>query len=162
LTWSATDGLRRDGEQKGEMLSPRAVLDFIAAHDGAMVIMLKDFHEPLRDSSEIRRRVRDLYDACLDRGKFVFISSPVKFIPEEIERNLVYLELTVPDLAEIVAFLEREAGSIAKAGGTVDTTPATLEQLARSLQGLTLDESRHAIRRALVARNALDQESVHI
>jgi SpoVK/Ycf46/Vps4 family AAA+-type ATPase len=163
FTWSSTEGLRRDGEpQGGEELSPRAVLDFVASHDGPLVLMLKDFHEPMRDSSEIRRRLRDLYQACLDRGKFVFISSPVKFIPEEVERSLAYVQLTVPDLHEIVAFLQREAKGIVAAGGAVDTTPATLEQLGRSLQGLTLDETRHAIRRALAARNALDQESVHV
>ena len=161
--WSSTEGLRRDGDpEAGKPLSPRAVLDFAASYDGPMVLMLKDFHEPMRESSEIRRRFRDLYEACLDRGKFVFLSSPVKYIPEEIERNLVYVELTVPDLREMVTFLEREAKTITAAGGQVDTTPATLEQLARSLQGLTLDESRHAIRRALAARNTLDQESVHV
>jgi len=163
FTWSVTEGLRRDGETKaGELLSPRAVLDFVAGYDGPMVLMLRDFHEPIRDSSEIRRRLRDVYDTCLDRGKFVFVASPVKYIPEEIERNLVYVELTVPDLLELVAFLTREVATIAAAGGKVDASPATLEQLARSLQGLTIDETRHAVRRAVAARNALDQESVHV
>jgi SpoVK/Ycf46/Vps4 family AAA+-type ATPase len=163
FTWSVTEGLRRDGDKKaGELLSPRAVLDFVAGYDGPMVLMLRDFHEPIRDSSEIRRRLRDIYDTCLDRGRFVFIASPVKYIPEEIERNLVYVELTVPDLPELVAFLTREAVTISAAGGKVDTTPATLEQLARSLQGLTIDETRHAVRRAVADRNALDQESVHV
>jgi SpoVK/Ycf46/Vps4 family AAA+-type ATPase len=163
FTWSITEGLRRDGEKKdGEPLSPRAVLDFVARHDGPMLLVLADFHEPIRDSSEIRRRLRDVYNACLDREKFVFIASPVKFIPEEIERTLVYLELTVPDLAEMVAFLTREAPAITAAGGTVDMSPATLEQLARSLQGLTLDEARHAVRRALAARKTLDQDSIHL
>ena len=32
----------------------------------------------------IRRRLRDVYELCLDRGKFVVISSPVRFIPDEL------------------------------------------------------------------------------
>ena len=54
---------------------------------GPAIFHLKDFHEPMRDAPEIRRRLRDLYESCFDRGKFVVISSPVKFIPEELERE---------------------------------------------------------------------------
>jgi hypothetical protein len=33
----------------------------------------------------IRRRLRDLYECCFDTDKFVVISSPVRFIPDDIE-----------------------------------------------------------------------------
>jgi AAA+ superfamily predicted ATPase len=161
FVWTVTEGLRRDGAVPDrEVLSPRAVLDFVAGYDGPALVLLKDFHEPIRDAADIRRRLRDLYPLCFDRGKFVFVCSPVKVIPEEIERSIAYVELGVPDLAELVGFLTREAAAITAAGGTIDTSDATLHQLGRALQGLTLDETRHAIRRALAARNALDRESV--
>src|SRR5207249_625431 len=53
-----------------------------------------------------------------------------------------------------------EAPAITAAGGSLDATEATLFQLGRALQGLTLDEVRHAIRRALTTRPVLDQESI--
>jgi SpoVK/Ycf46/Vps4 family AAA+-type ATPase len=159
--WSLTEGLRRDDGSKVEMLGPRAVLDFVATHaDEGGVFLLKDFHEALRDLPDVRRRLRDLYTACLGRNTIVVICSPVKQIPEEIERTIAYVELPVPDLLELTEFLRREAPGITAAGGTIDTSDATLAQLARTLQGLTLDESRHAIKRALVARKALDQDSM--
>lgn len=158
--WSLTDGMRRDGQDgEGEQLAPRAALDFIARHKDSGLFLLKDFHEPMRDAPDVRRRLRDLYDVCFGRNQFVVVCSPVKVIPEELERSIVYLELAVPDLAELVGFLGREAEAIRSAGGTVDTSEATLQQLARALQGLTMNESRHAIRRAISARNALDQQS---
>jgi SpoVK/Ycf46/Vps4 family AAA+-type ATPase len=89
----------------------------------------------------------------------VVVCSPVKVMPEELERTIVYLELALPDLAELIGFLGREAEAIRTAGGTVDTSEATLQQLGRALQGLTMNEARHGIRRALATRNALDQES---
>ena len=77
-TWSLTEGMRgTDGAAGGQPLGARDALDFIVTHDGPAVFLLQDFHEPIRESAEIRRRVRDLYGACLDRGKFVFICSPV-------------------------------------------------------------------------------------
>jgi SpoVK/Ycf46/Vps4 family AAA+-type ATPase len=159
--WSLTEGLRRDGvSDPGQELAPRAVLDTVVSSPGPAVYLLKDFHEPMREAADVRRRLRDLYDLCLDHGKLVVICSPVKFIPDEIERAIVYVELAVPDLAELVAFLRREAEKITAAGGTVDTSDATMTQLGRALQGLTMDDAHHAVRRAIATRNALDSESV--
>ena len=163
-TWSMTEGMRRDDSPAAasDLLGARAALDFIADYDGPAVFHLKDFHEPMRDAAEIRRRVRDLYEACFDRGKYVIISSAVRFIPDELERNFVYLELSVPDLIELVAFLRREAETVQARGGEVDTSDATLFQLARALQGLTFDEARHAVRRALAAHTGLTPAAVHV
>src|SRR5215472_3659728 len=86
-TWSLTEEMHRDGEAPAAgTQSARDALDFIASHSGSAVFHLKDFHEPLRESSETRRRLRDIYEECFGQGKFVVISSPVRFIPEEIER----------------------------------------------------------------------------
>jgi SpoVK/Ycf46/Vps4 family AAA+-type ATPase len=159
--WSLTEGLRRDGDAgAGQELDARAVLDAIASAAGPGIWLLKDFHEPMRESAHVRRRLRDLYERCLDQGKLIVVCSPVKYIPEEIERAIAYVELAVPDLAELVGFLRREAEKITAAGGTVDGSDETVTQLGRALQGLTIDDAHHAIRRALAARNALDAGSL--
>src|SRR5262245_45063538 len=106
--WTLTDGMRRDGAKDAKPLAPRAALDFIAAHEGPGIFMLKDFHEPLRESAEIRRRLRDVHELAMGGGKLVVISSAVKFIPDEIERSIVYVEFAVPDLPELVAFLRSQ------------------------------------------------------
>src|SRR5213078_496967 len=103
---------------------------------------------------------RALYGLCFGRGKVLIICAPGKLIAEEIERAIVYVELAVPALDVLVGFLRREATVITASGGSLDADEATLFQLGRALQGLTFDESRHAIRRALGARRVLDQESV--
>ena len=152
--WSLTEGLHREGEDAHPGThSPRSVLDFIAAHPEAGIFHLKDFHEPLRESPEIRRRLRDLYESCRDQRKFVVISSPVRAIPEEVERNILFLELRPPDVVELVDFLRDE-------NPQTDTSEATLQQMARTLQGLTLDEARYALRRALVATPRLGPQSI--
>ena len=147
-TWSLTEGLRRDSQAaEAGTLAPRQALDFIAAYNGAAIFHLKDFHEPLRESPEVRRRLRDVYESCLDQRKFVVITSPVAFIPEEIERSVVFLELRPPDPVELVEVLREEArGSIGE---------AALDQISAALLGLTLDEARFALRRALAASGHL-------
>jgi hypothetical protein len=144
--WSSTEGLRRgDGTIEPSSSSPREALDFIAASDDAGIFQLKDFHEALRESAETRRRLRDVYESCAGRGRFVVITSPVRAIPEEIERTVMYVELRPPDLVELVRFLRDELGR----AGAPDPGDEVLQQLARALLGLTLDEARYALGRAL-------------
>ena len=141
-SWSLTEGLRRDQEPAGQGTEdPVRALDVILAHSGGAIFHLKDFHEPLHESATVRRRLRDVYEGCRGAQKFVVISSPVRFIPEEIERSAVFVDLRPPDRAELAEVL-REDGGIGGAGD------AEVNQLAGALLGLTLDEARFAIRRA--------------
>ena len=158
-TWSLTEGLHLDGDvAEPGTLSPRAALDRIAASTDGAIFHLKDFHEPLRESAEIRRRLRDLYEISLDHRKFIVISSPVHYIPEELERSILYLDLRPPDVVELVQFMRDELKALP--GRSQDTEEAVLYPLARALQGLTLDEARYALRRALASGNRLGPESM--
>ena len=160
-TWTMTDGLVGDagGSAGKETRDPRTALDFVLTHDQPGIFQFKDLHEALRDDPAIRRRLRDLYETCLDRNKFVVISSPIRVIPDEIARDIVYVELTVPDLVELGDFLTHEMQELTTRGIPVDTSEPTHNQLTRALQGLTLDESRHAIRRAIARYQSLDAHS---
>ncbi len=163
-SWSLTEGMKcGDDTQAGkDTTAPRAALDFIADFKGPAVFHLKDFHEALREEAVAVRRLRDLYELCLDQGKFVVISSPIRFIPEEINRNIVYVELNVPDFVEVKAFLEEQTSALVASGGSADTSEATLTHMTRALQGLTLDEAGFAIRRAVAGTRHLGLESLPI
>ena len=153
-TWSLTEGQHRDGAAEDEgTRAPRGALDFIVAHEGPGIFHLKDFHEPLRESPEIRRRLRDVYEACRDQGKFVVITSPVDYIPEELGRSVVAVELRPPDPVEMTELLREEKVT----GGLTDDQ---LAALALALQGLTLDEARYALRRGLAAHGTLGPEAL--
>ncbi len=155
-TWTLTEGLHPgSGPAVAGTESPRAALDFIAAFDRPGIFHLKDFHEPLRDSPEARRRLRDVYDSCLDRRKFVVISSPVRFLVEELERAIIFLDLRPPDPMELAGFVAEEAVRIAPG---IALKEADVRQFASALQGLTLDEARYALRRAVAASPALGPE----
>ena len=151
-TWSLTEGLRLNGVTvSAGAASPRGVLDHVISREGAGIFHLQDFHEPLRESPEIRRRLRDVYQSCLDQQKFVVISSPVRFIPEEVDRSIVFLDLRPPDLIELTDFIRSETG---------ESDEAVLHSVASALQGLTLDEARYALRRALATTPKLGPESL--
>ena len=104
--------------------------------------------------------MRDLYELCLDSGKYIVITSPLRVIPEELNRQIALVELQTPDFGELAGFLRRETEAIACQDSTVDRSEPTLFAMARALQGLTLDEARHALRRALAVNGSLDANSL--
>lgn len=158
--WSVTEGLQQNGKRtKNPSDGPRGALDFIVDHDKPGIFVLKDFHEFIRDSIEIRRRLRDLYYQCLDTGKFAVICSPVKCIPEEINREVAFTELPRPDLEELADLLTAEANAIPD-GSSAGLSAEAVYVLTRALQGLTFNEARHALRRAMAEHGLLDASVV--
>jgi len=162
-TWSVTGGLLEPGGKsaRAQPDGARAVLDFIASHPGPALFHLKDFHPFLNDSHETRRRIRDLYEICLDRNKFVVITSPLRQIPEELVHQIPVLELRSPDMEELLAFVRAEMEALSQ-DQFVDHGDQSVYRIARTLQGLSIDEARHAIRRAVALRGGLDGESIPV
>ncbi len=161
-TWSSTGGLCPPESTGGEAvpLGARAVLDSIAQHKSPAIFQLKDFHEFIRADSDIRRRLKDLYTACLDTGKFIVISSPLRSVPEEIDRQIAFMALAAPDLEELIEFLRHESVKLKRQALRIDGSETFLFAAARALQGLTLDEARHALRRALSISGSLDEAAL--
>lgn len=157
FVWSATEGLHEDERAvKNQPDGPRGMLDIILAHNKPGIFLLKDFHDFIRESAEIRRRLRDAYYGCLNTGKFVFLSSPAKFIPQELEREMAYVKLPMPDLSELEVLVQTE-GKILTGG---EVPGETVYVLARALQGLSFNEARHALRYAMARTGKLDSTVV--
>jgi ATP-dependent 26S proteasome regulatory subunit len=155
--WRTTEGLTCDGQVvQGDLTTPRSVLDWIIARREPAVVLLCDLHEPMRDSAEVRRRLRDLYNGCLDSGKFTVICSPVRYVPEEISREIIFTRLPLPDPSELHELLNEEIARVRAAGGTVELDEDATFRVVQSLQGMTSNEALHALRRAASAGNRLD------
>ncbi|MBZ5497321.1 MAG: AAA family ATPase [Acidobacteriia bacterium] len=160
-SWTSTRGLIGPGgnTESGKLLDASAVLDFIAGYKGPAIFQLRDFHEFMGGMPEIRRKLRDLYEVCLDTGKFAVITSPVRVLPEELSRQVAFIELHHPDLEEMIAFLADEVRVLGRQGFKIDSGEQAMFKIARALQGLTVDEARHALRRALALGGTLDEDS---
>ena len=155
FVWSVTDGLQHGGRSaKAQPEGPRGMLDYVIVHEKPAIFVLKDFHEYLSDA-EIRRRLRDIYAACMNAGKFAVILAPVRRIPEELSREVAYLTLPPPDVVELGGLVREEADRL---GAGLAEEQAYM--LVRALQGLTFNEARHAIRRAVAVHGKLDPSVV--
>ena len=116
-TWSLTEGMRANGEPRrtGRRASARGPRFHRRAPRPPPSSTSRISTSRCANPPEIRRRLRDVYENCLDQRKFVVITSPVRFIPEELERSIMFLELRPPDLVELVEFLREESAPAADA-----------------------------------------------
>ncbi len=148
--WRLTEGVLHDGESaRTELSSPRAVLDWIVTSPDPGVVVLCDLAPHIRDVAEVRRRLRDAYYECLDTGKFLVICSPLRIIPDELAREIMFIKLGLPPAEELRDLLREESDRIRGGGGTVDLDEDGSWKVARSMQGMTTNEARHALRRAV-------------
>lgn len=157
FVWSITDGLTEQNRKyKNQPEGARGILDFAIAYPTPAFFLLKDLHDYLRECPDVRRRLRDAYHGCVNSGKFIFICSPVKEIPTEIEREIAFIKLPMPDLGELEALVRDEGKVLAGQG----PEPQVGYVLARALQGLSYNEARHALRFGVSRTGKLDETIV--
>ena len=162
FTWTATEGLRGpDGASVGETtVDPRAALDWIIDHEQPALFNLRDFHDAMRHSAEVRRRLRDLYTRVL-RHQEVHLHLVAGGPHSRRAAARHRAGRSAAARLRGAARVHRARGHGARAAGvSVDADPGTLTQLGRAVQGLTLNETRHALRRALAATQRLDASSL--
>jgi len=96
----------------------------------------------------------------MDTNKYLVITSALRAIPEELGHQIALVELNTPDFEELQAFLQLEIEAISQQGYSVDKSEPVQLSIARALQGLTLNEARHALRRALAISRDLNTQSI--
>ena len=124
-TWSLTEGMRRESGDATPLVRTRAPLSISSPHTtGPPSFTSRISTSRYANPAEVRRRLRDVYESCLDRRKFVVITSPVQFLPEEMERSVIYLDLRPPDVVELEEFLRAEIARISPGTETGGTSAA--------------------------------------
>jgi SpoVK/Ycf46/Vps4 family AAA+-type ATPase len=155
-TWAATTGLTKNGKAVENTEEPLAALDHIIGSKEAGIYLLKDLHPFLADPAVVRR-LRDAYQALLDGKRFLVLLSPLQVIPREIRKEVALVPFDLPSPAELAQVLEGVLGGFSKAGKVkVELPEGERAPFVTALQGLTLNEARHALLRAFSGREVID------
>ena len=122
------------------------------------VFVLKDFHRHMDDPVVIRRLREVAQTFCTDR-RTVIITAPQLTVPPELQNQVEYLDLPLPDHARLMDIVETTYSRLRKKlllARSIDK--AGISTLADNLSGLTEDEAERAVAHAIVARNTLDDQ----
>ncbi|MCB9760072.1 MAG: AAA family ATPase [Alphaproteobacteria bacterium] len=153
--WRSTEGLRQGTEPALPDTQPAlAALDAIAQQREAAVFLMMDLHHALADP-QVVRRLRDLIPGLGQRGQAVIIASPMLAVPRELEKDLLILDMPLPDRDEVArllsALLRRQKQPI---------TPELFERIVRTSLGLTEREIKRSYARIVLDHGEFGEDCV--
>lgn len=163
-SWSVSRGLYGGEKKKREQMGKEKILATIEEKitkddETNNLFLLKDIVNYF-GSHEFLRKFRDL-PAILDERRPVnticILSPTLSEMPPELEEDLVVLELSLPDYDEIAEMVSKTYGHLIPEKWHASTRSI----LYKSLQGLSMDNIRRVIRKAISLNNgALNEDCI--
>ena len=137
---------------------PAGVLAHIMTMTIDAVFVLKDFHRHL-DSAIVSRRLREVAEASGECRRTLIITAPAVDLPPELQSQVEYLSLPLPDQTRLKQIVEECFNRLSKKMTLKrKTVPADMDAIASNMRGLTEEEAERAIAQAMVAAYALGPE----
>ena len=166
-SWSAVFGLKVwDKENSGfKIVNPDCtslpmVLDYYINKKDDMLLVLEDFHQFSEPNNQINiRYLREMMRAqnyIEGYKKAIILSSPIKFIPEELSKELPVIEVDLPDRATLEIIADSVVNEYADDCFEQNITSKLLE----SALGLTVMEARLAFSKAIIKNKQLTEEEI--
>jgi SpoVK/Ycf46/Vps4 family AAA+-type ATPase len=163
-TWSRTQGLVREGKDQAtyDTADPFKMLAHLEAAAAPGVVLLADFHPYLEDPLLVRK-LREVLPAFTSDRRGLVLSGHGVRLPPEIGKQGVPYRLSLPDLTEIQAELRNVVRQAAREEEVrIEIGEEEADRMARELQGLTRDEIRRTLRRAMVADGRLTRADMDL
>jgi SpoVK/Ycf46/Vps4 family AAA+-type ATPase len=155
VNWSATEGPQPRLSEEQPPGAPMAFLDQIDLYPADHVFLVRDFHPYFQDPA-VLRRLRDLARTLPQQKKTLVFIGPVLEVPVELERDVVVLELPLPEIDDLRPVLREVLA--AQGNGQVLITPDDEERLLRSCTGLTEPQARKLLQRAFLDQDRLTED----
>ena len=155
-TWSCVDGIVSGTERWPDTTDPLKALDAILAAPDPGFYLMKDLPSLLATRPDVTRRLRDSYRQLKGRGKFLVLVSPRFILPDDLKKEVFFLEYDLPDENEILLVLSHLGK---RYFGDAGLAEADARKLAMGLKGLTQDEIEHVVSKVFSRRPVFDEKS---
>ncbi len=161
-TWTMTHGMVEYAQEKGSgqqnnTVSPQAAITWAMRQKEPSIFVFKDLH-PFKDSPEVTRSLRDAVESFRGTHKTIVLMSPVQEVPIELEKEVVVLDFSLPNMSELNQVLSAE---LAKSR-TASIATEGREKLLKAALGLTRDEAEKVFRKSRVMAGQLTEGEVDI
>lgn len=154
--WSCTRGFEQGFGDGADSRDPVAAIEAVVENDDPGFYVFKDL-PVFMDQSAVLRALRDAYDALRERpDSRLIILSPVGEVPEILRREVLQVDLPLPDIEQLGA----EVASTLHQYTTQQVPEDVLRNIALSLGGLTADDARYVIHSALSNAEKLNRKEL--
>jgi AAA+ superfamily predicted ATPase len=159
--WTLTRGMVEYGQTRtnehNTTLSPEAAIVWTTRQTEPAIFVFKDLH-PFKDSPAVTRWLRDAIASFQGTQKVIILMSPIQEIPIELEKEVVVLDFTLPDLSALDRVLTKQL----EATRQNRLSSEGREKLLKASLGLTQDEAEKVYRKAYVKRGKITEAEVDI
>ena len=160
-SWSVSRGLYGGEKKKREPMGREKILSAIEEkilkdEDANSLFLLKDITGYF-NSHEFLRKFRDLPAISEERrslNTICILSPTLSDIPPELEEDVIILELSLPDYEEIEELVSKTYGRLIPEKWHSSTRAI----LYKSLQGLSIDNIKRVVRKAISLNNGVLNE----
>ena len=159
VIWTATDGAAPALDTGDDShRDPTVFIDQIRSYPKDHVFLIKDFHPCLRDPIVVRR-LRDLIPSLAEQRKAILLMGPVEDVPVDLQRDAVTIDLPLPGLDEMREELRDVLIQRQHRGEpNIKLSKREQERLLKTVMGLTANQARQAMARALLGKSAIDDD----
>ncbi len=163
FTWSITSGLSRVDKDMGTQkfnADPGDLLGQIKATQQQGIYVLCDFHPFVQDAPRNVRLLKEIaleYDAL--KHTLVLVSHAFD-IPPEIRRYCAHFRLSLPSKNQLENLIVEEIDKVRRQGIPLSVDEAAVTRLADNLRGVTFDDARRLIHKAIVDDGAITSDDV--
>lgn len=165
-TWSSVSGIKKWTGKSFKDAAPDAqtlaqAIDFYLQAEDNLILILEDFH-PYSDMANpiniryIREMTRPHSYKKPQYKKNIILSSPMKFIPEELNKELPVIEVDLPSVEELNVI----AKNVVKKLGELCVTNKLTTKLLESALGLTIMEAELAFSKAIITNRSLTESEI--
>ncbi len=162
FVWSQTSGatLNNNTNNNDRFKQAMTILEHIEKYDKPSVFILKDFHVFFSNSCKqfdysIIRKLRDIVPVLTtsDNPRSIIITAPVLSLPVELQKDVVILDLDLPDVEEILSVMEKLIND--NVGTDIRLNKDEKMKLCKAAVGLTFQEAENAFAKAMVIDGSL-------
>jgi ATP-dependent 26S proteasome regulatory subunit len=159
--WTVTHGIVEYGQPRQttqhNTVSPEAAIEWVVRQREPGIYIFKDLH-PFIDAPATTRWLRDAIASFKGTEKIIILMSPIQQVPIELEKEVVVLDFSLPDLTELNQVLSHQLEQVK----TRRTSGEGREKLLKAALGLTRDEAEKVYRKAYVKAGRLTEAEVDI
>ena len=161
FTWELDRGWRRHDDTSSSYKSnaplPSQALEEAINGASSAIYLFKDFHLFL-GLPEIHRKIKSALNLFSGKQKtFIFLSCRI-MIPPELEKEVVLLDLALPNREDLIPVLE----AAIETTGDKKISQATKNALVEAALGLTTVEAENSFALSRIQAGAFDKEAVKV
>jgi SpoVK/Ycf46/Vps4 family AAA+-type ATPase len=140
--WTCADGFIGSQIDPHQAHDPVNALERALKADQKGIILFKDLPDFFDNNPALIRKLRDIYYACKNQGKYVIILSTRFHLPEQLKKEVYLIEFDLPDETEIYEYIVPLMKTIPQKNKLSEDY---VKDLAVALKGLTINEVKHTI-----------------